>query len=488
MKRRLRVALLSSLWVSLAAAQTAPGTPAAAPTAAQPAAPAATPAAAPEAPSATPSAAQPASATPAATPATATQAQAAPSGTAAENPAAATAQEPAAAPEGPPPARAALPPGHGALGGQAPPADVSQPDASVPPGTIDAEILDELGRPVANVPVELQVSYESVAEGPQHKTITRTTDGAGRVRFEDLSRELRYSYSLLAKRGGGSYGIAPFRLPEDRGQRVRLHLFPTTDDPMRALVGMRGFVYIQPREDVFQVEVLFRVFAMGTTSWLPRNVVMRLPEGFQAFDGPRDGLTRFVEEPGRGARLEGTFSPGQHDVRYTFQVPSKRKLTQRFELSLPPHVAELRVITEAAPGMTLDVAGFEPAEPARGPSGDRVLITRRLVRPGSGTLETVRIDLGGLPTQGSTRWIVALIAALIAAGGVASALRRRGVAKPAQVPPEDLNRARELLLEELLAVERAFAAGELGPRSREQARRELLDALARLGAPPATAS
>jgi hypothetical protein len=304
------------------------------------------------------------------------------------------------------------------------------------------------------------------------------------VRFESLSRELRYSYSLLAQRAGGSYGVAPFRLSEQQGQRVRLHLFPTTHDPMRALVGMRGFVYIQPREDVFQVEVLFRVLNMSTTSWLPQGVVMRLPEKFQAFDGPKEGATRFVEEPGRGARLDGTFGPGQHDVRYTFQVPSRRSGSQNFELSLPPHVAELRVISEASPGMTLDVAGFEPAEATRGPSGDRVLITRRLMRPGQGALDTVRIELGGLPTQGNTRWFVTLAAALIALGGLASALRRRQGTDPDPVAGEDLERARKLLLDELVAVERAFEAGQVGPRTREEARRQLLDALARLSPGP----
>lgn len=395
---------------------------------------------------------------------------------AAPPPAGVSAPAQAAAPA--PPPVVAPPPGHAV--GTPPPKDSSQPDPSLPAGTIELEVLDELERPAPGIPVELLVSYESVAEGPKHETLERTTNEQGKVRFDSLSRELRYSYSIIARRGAGTYGVAPFRLNENRGQRVRLHVFPTTEDPMKALVGMRGFVYLQPREDVFHVEVLFRVLNLSTTSWVPRTVVMQLPQGFQAFDSSKEGAAGFVEEPGRGARMDGTFAPGQHDVRFTFQVPRQGKASQRFELTLPPHVADLRVITEAAPGMTLDVEGFGPAEATRGPSGDRVLITRRVAGVGSGTFNDVRIDLGGLPVHGSARWIAVLVAALIALGGLVTAWLRRGDEARAGAGEGDLERARELLLEELVAVERAFAQGHVGPRTHEQARRQLLDALARL--------
>lgn len=386
----------------------------------------------------------------------------------------------------PPPG--AAPPGHG--GFAMPPSNVSRADADIPPGTIDVEILDAAGQPVRRLPVDLLVTYESISEGTQDKTVRRTTDEHGKVRFESLSRELRYSYSLGAEYEGGRYGISAFRLEESRGQRVRLHVFPTTPNPIEALVGMRGFVYFQPREDVFHVEVLFRAMNMSTRSWVPQRTILQLPDGFQAFDGPRQGLTRVVEEPGRGARFEGTFSPGQHDLRFTFQVPSRGEASQRFVMTLPPNLAELRVISEASPGMTLDVDGFGPAEATQGPSGNRVLITGRMARPGERGLDVLRVRLEGLPTQGPARWIVTVLAGLIAAGGLFGALRRRGSSKaPDVVDESDLKRARRLLLDELVQVERAFEAGELGPRTHEQTRRHLLDALARLdliARPPAT--
>ncbi|HVR20053.1 MAG TPA: hypothetical protein VMS65_10165, partial [Polyangiaceae bacterium] len=47
----------------------------------------------------------------------------------------------------------------------------------------------------------------------------------------------------------------------------------------------------------------------------------------------------------------------------------------------------------------------------------------------------------------------------------------------------DRVRARELILRELVLVERAKDAGQLGPNAYDRAHRALLDALARIGVP-----
>ncbi len=360
--------------------------------------------------------------------------------------------------------------------------DASDPSPTLPPGTVEVTLADENDAPLGGRLVELIVSFESVAEGPQEERRRLTTDESGRARFTGLSRELNYTYAVASEREGGHYGVPAFRLKQDQGQAVLLHVFPTTHDPNQAYLGLRGFVFIQPREDLFQVEMLFRVINLGTVSWVPKDVVLNLPEGFSAIESPSDeGDTRFVEAAGRGARMEGTFPPGQRDVRFSFHMPSHSRSTQSLELTLPPHVAELRVITEASPGMTLDVDGFDRAEPARGPTGDRVLITRRMMRAGDGQLTDVHIRIGGLPVQGPARWGVVAAAAVIALSGLAWAFRHRGKSKGRHaVAGEDLDRARALLLDELVAVERALESGAIGPRTHEQTRRQLLDALARL--------
>src|SRR5690606_40369878 len=113
----------------------------------------------------------------------------------------------AAAPAHPP--VVAPPPGHAV--GTPPPNDSSQPDPSLPAGTIELEVLDELERPAPGIPVELLVSYRSVPEGPKHETLERTTNEQGQVRFDSLDRELRDSHPIIARRGAGTHAGAPFR-------------------------------------------------------------------------------------------------------------------------------------------------------------------------------------------------------------------------------------------------------------------------------------
>ncbi len=367
-----------------------------------------------------------------------------------------------------------------------PPPDMSEPSTSVAAGSVHVTLVDENDFPLVKRKVDLITTFETIAEGQREERKTVVTNEKGEATFSGLSSELSYSYVVVAERDGGYYGVPAFRLKEGQGQNVRLHAYPSTHDLKRAFMGMRGFVFVQPREENFKVEVLFRIINMGNVSWLPKDVVLALPDGFFAFDGAsEDGDRRFVEEKGRGARLEGTFAPGQHDIRFNYQLPNHGSATQSFEMSLPPHVAELRVIAESAPGMSLDVDDFEPAEPTRGPTGDRVLITRKLMRPGQGQLDHVTVRLSGLPVQGPGRWAVTALAALIALGGFVWAVLHRGKSKGRHaVAGEDLDHARKLLLDELVAVEKAHETGAIGPRTHEQARRQLLDALARLDLAP----
>ena len=83
---------------------------------------------------------------------------------------------------------------------------------------------------------------------------------------------------------------------------------------------------------------------------------------------------------------------------------------------------------------------------------------------------------------GPGRWIAALLAALLAASGFGAAWGYLSFDAPGKTKrDEEVVVARELLLEELVVVERARREGDLGPRAHSDARKALLDALARLG-------
>src|SRR5262249_3942356 len=153
------------------------------------------------------------------------------------------------------------------------------------------------------------------------------TNDKGVALFEGLPTGTAYSYRVTASRDAGVFASEPLRLGETGGQRVLLHVFPVTRDLQRALVGMRGVIFVQPREDVFHVEANFQVINIGTQAWVPEDVRIALPDGAKAFrssDSMSD--TRVDKGPSGTPELLGTFSPGQHDLGYQFQLDNPHEL------------------------------------------------------------------------------------------------------------------------------------------------------------------
>ena len=76
-----------------------------------------------------------------------------------------------------------------------------------------------------------------------------------------------------------------------------------------------------------------------------------------------------------------------------------------------------------------------------------------------------------------------LVALCMAIGGVFAARGAFDDAGGGKDAAADKKRARELLLRELVALEAARRAEKIGPRSYDQSRLRLIDAIARLGLP-----
>jgi hypothetical protein len=393
-----------------------------------------------------------------------------------------------AAPTGTAPA---MPPGHppttasphGASPHGAAPQDQILNDPALPPGVIEAQIVDAQETPVPNLEVRLGIMFQKISEGESRSQKTLKSSASGIARFEGLATTSEYSYRVTIKNGAAEYASAPFNLNERMGQRVILHSYPVTSDPESIVLGMRGTVYVEPRDDIFQFEVFFKVFNMGTAAWVPSDAIMRLPEGFKAFSATESMFDAgFVAEEGRGARLKGTFPPGQRDVSFRFQTPKSTDSTASFTIGLPPRVADLQVIALSNPQMTMSVEGFEPAQEVTGKNGDHALLTRKVLRRGERAPSQITATLGGLPVPGPGRWVASGLAALIAVLGLGIASGKLPISADERAK-SDRARARELLFDELVELEATRRRGEIGPRAYEQAKALLVAAVARLGLP-----
>jgi hypothetical protein len=359
--------------------------------------------------------------------------------------------------------------------------DAIMPSAEIPAGTIVVRLVNERSDPLPNHEVRLGIVFQKIAEGEQRKEEKAKTDDKGVARFTGLTSSSDFSYRVLVRSGPAEYASDPVQLKPDMGVLALIHVYPVTRNIKEASVASRGFIYVETRDDVFQFEVLFRVFNMGGITWVPEGALLQLPEGFKAFKAGDSGSdVRFEEATGSGARLVGTFSPGQHNVSFRFQVPREEESHASFRFALPPHVAEIRVIAEAAPSMQLDIDGFERPQTDVNQNGQRVVVTRHVAKRGEPEIGSFNVMLSGIPTPGPGRWVAVLIAAALAALGFGV---WRGIIAhetQADLQERDAERAKQVLLDELVVLTRARRQERIGPSTFENARRALVEALSRI--------
>lgn len=350
------------------------------------------------------------------------------------------------------------------------------------PGTIEVHLRDASEQPLANFPVRLGIMKQDVAEGDSRSQRDGTTDANGVATFSGLDVGSAFSYRATAAQGPATFASEPMRLEPTAGHRVLLHVFPVTRDLNQALVGARSIVFVAPREDVFQVEVSFRFLNIGKQAWVPENVTLSLPPGAKAFrsgDAMKD--TRVEKTADGKIHLLGTYAPGESDVTFQFQLENDHTRSKRFRVELFPHVAELRVIAERARGMALRADGFPDAEVVQGRDGSKLLLTAKQLVRGDAPLTAVSVELDNLPVPSTGRWYALGIAAVIAVGGLFEAGRRRREPQVRALPKAEREEAERLLLDELVALEKLRQKELIGPRTYEESKAELLNALARLG-------
>lgn len=357
--------------------------------------------------------------------------------------------------------------------------DLALEDPALPVGTIVVTIKDGAEAPVPHSIVTLAVTHNTVAKGESTETQTREADETGSVRFDGMPRGSSNIYRVSTKRGAATYVLPEFGLTERGGKRGVLHSFEASATlDANLMVVMRGAIGVTLREDAIEVQQLITVVNAGRIAWLA-DMPMKLPAGFKAFNKQETiDDARIEEVPGTGAALRGTFPPGQRDIEFHYQVPLEGDATQSIHIQLPQRTTQARVIAEASKTMGLEVRGFPPARRVESRDGKRILITD-LAAKALGEASSIDITLTGLPTHGPGRWIAVALAVLALASGIAY-FAQSPAGKMDVEGRRDLADAREALLGELVALERAHQVGEVGPKTYERVRASLLDALARI--------
>ncbi|MEO8877088.1 MAG: hypothetical protein ABI461_15960 [Polyangiaceae bacterium] len=358
-----------------------------------------------------------------------------------------------------------------------PPADLADEDVKLPKGTISLEIRNADDRPVPAASVTLGIVHNSIAKGESHDHIVRDADANGALRFDNLDNASSVAYRISVNRGAGVFSATPFRLPEEHGMHVVLHVYDVTSDLQQALIVSQAVMYIELKDDRVQLEEAITIFNFGRVAWVPQDVIFKLPENFTALNGQQTMSAQGVDAIDKqGAKLHGTFPPGRAQIEFRWQLPYAGASEIAFDAGMPPHLAAVRVMAVAADPMRLSVEGFEDPKPDLDGEGNHVLVTERQMRPNDQPIKSLSVSLRDIPTPGPARIVATSIAAVgVLFGLVLTTTRRRSPVRDRA----SMKRERARLLEDLEDLERAHQSGEVGPKTYERARRELVDAIAR---------
>jgi hypothetical protein len=406
---------------------------------------------------------------------------------------------PAASGSSPAPAASAAVPSAATAAAAAPAAAASPHGQQVPtgpqnssdlaPGVIEVLVHDPDGNPLGNTPVELGILHSSIEQGDSRSERTVLSDPLGKVSFAGLPTTTDFSYRATIQIGPAQFGTDTFSLRREFGHREILTVYPVTRNQKDAHVVGRGVIAVHPRDDVFIVDVLYQLINVGQIAWVPEGLVLKLPSGWKAFSAQEaTGDTAFQEAGDVGAKLVGTFTPGSHEVGFRFQLTNPHEASLAMTMPLFPRTVEMRVIVDAASEMSLRVANYGESFADRMRTGQRVLVAQRnYLELRENSPDTLSISIGGMRTRGNGHYWAAGIALGIALFGLWNAWQQpRQPARKSKLASADLQRARELLLDELVALEQARETKAIGTKAYDQTRHVLLTSLARLESSAAT--
>jgi hypothetical protein len=352
------------------------------------------------------------------------------------------------------------------------PADTAEEDDRLPAGTIVAELRDENERPLPGAGLTFAILQQSVAKGESRKHVPAVTNEAGLARLDGNETGSNVAYRVSSVRDGATYAARPFQLPLTKGMHVVLHVYPATSDVDKAVVVGQGILAVEVKDDRIQISQLITVFNAGRVAWVPKDVVLPLPATSTAFRANQGMSDVGVDSVPGGIKLRGTFGPGRNDIEFSWQLPYSGTESFDFTVGMPPHMAAFRVLATASPGMSLVVDDFPAARTSTDNQGQRMLTTQKEARRSEDEIHAVHVRVAGLPTRGPAPFVVAGLCALVLLAGFGLWGRRT----PSEAARRELQ---EALLRELEDLEQAHASGDVGPKTYERVRRELVDALAR---------
>lgn len=336
------------------------------------------------------------------------------------------------------------------------------------PGTIRVRVLDAQDRSVANAQVQVGVMQSMGSR----TTIDATTDAAGIALLSGLNVGEGQAYRVNVLHQGAKYSSNPFRLPVDHGYDVMVRQLDTTRS-LDEVVLYIGALSIELQDERIKIVQQARLVNVGQRTYVfpERGQVIELPKGFLAFQA-QDSMTDQHVTPieGNGLRIEGSLAPGQATMTWGFDLP-REGTEASFSIAIPWRTYAYRVLSDAAPGMQVEVEGM-PTPQVFEQDGHRMLVTEVQAGPNQPMLSRVSVRMTGIPGPGSSRWAALALALLALVVGLFAATKKSGV-QPALAQDD----RKQALAQAIVALDRERDKGEVGPEFHREERARLIDEL-----------
>jgi hypothetical protein len=349
---------------------------------------------------------------------------------------------------------------------------IARPDKAIPSGTLIVHVQDESGAPKAGVPVAL-------GHARQGEDVVRElkgkTDANGDAKFEGLDAKPNSGYLAEAiGETGARFASKPFRLVENMGSRVILEARAVTKDVRALQIGRGSHFVFEVVDEAVQVMEVWRLSNLGTAPVdAPGGIHIPLPsKAVQIQLSPSAPPNLSVS--GHDVVWKGPLPVGDTEVQVVFALAYKGARLE-IEQPAPIEFTEVNVIVERVPGLTVEseAVRFGPAE-SQDVQGRAIQLFRGTGVPAGGT---IRFRLVGLPHADTTwRLVAAAVAVALLVGfiGYGLAGKRGGSTR------EALEKERERLLDELVALDAAAAGNAKSGGKQARRRAELVAELTRV--------
>jgi len=361
----------------------------------------------------------------------------------------------------------------GAAADGAPAADgVARPDKAIPSGTLIVHVQDEGGAPKAGVDVALghaRQGEETVRE------LKAKTDAKGDAKFEGLDAKPNSGYLAEAiGETGARFASKPFRLVENMGSRVILEARAVSQDVRALQIGRGSHFVFEVVDDAVQVMEVWRLSNLGTAPVdAPGGIHIPLPsKAVQIQLAPNAPPNLSVA--GHDIVWKGPLPVGDTEVQLMFALAYQGPRLD-VEQPAPIEFTEVNVITERIPGLSVEstTVRFSAPEP-QDVQGRAIQLFR-----GNGVTAggTIRFRLVGLPHADTTwRLLAAAVALALFVGFIGYGL----AGKRSASTREGLEKERERLLDELVALDAAAAGGDKGGKGASKQARKRAELVAEL--------